>query len=96
MRHTVMYHDSVTTMFVAKGDKGAKKSVWLRRRIVVLREGQDCDEMDPKYIDTKSMVADAFTKYLPYPTWRRLMNYTTNLVRAKTQAGQVNGFGDTQ
>lgn len=80
-------------MFVSAGDRGAKKSVWLRRRIAVLREGQEMDEHDPKYVGTSDMAADAFTKNLPYPAWRRLMNYATNKTRMNKDT-PVNGFGD--
>jgi len=73
------YLDSASTVFVAKDDAGVKKSVWLIRRAAVLQESVEHREIEPIHISEQYMVADAFTKYLPYDVWRRHMNYLLNL-----------------
>ena len=46
----------------------------------MLTEGSDANEFVTIFIPNADMVADAFTKYLSYPVWRRLMNYVLNLL----------------
>lgn len=73
------YLDSASTVFVAKDDAGVKKSVWLIRRAAVLQESVEFKEIEPIHISERHMVADAFTKYLPYKVWRPRMDYLLNL-----------------
>ena len=75
---TPFYLDSKTTMFVAVKDTGVKKSVWLTRRVDVLREGVDMGEINPIHISERDMLADPFTKYLPHAVWHRHMGYLVN------------------
>ena len=64
------YLDFDTTVKVAKSDIAIKKSVWLIRRAAVI---EDCDVVhgiiDVYHISERNMVADPFTKYLPYNVW---------------------------
>jgi hypothetical protein len=72
------YLDSATTVFVAKDDTAVKKSIWLIRRVAVLEDSVVHGEIQPLYISEKDMVADPFTKYLPYEVWHRHMHYALN------------------
>ena len=74
-----MYFDSATTVFVAKDDTAVKKSVWIIRRAKVLQEGVVYGEMVPVHILEKYMVADPFTKYLPFPVWSKHRAYLLNM-----------------
>ena len=67
---TPMYLDSISTVFVAKGTTGVKKSVWLVRRTAVLHEAVEHGEIIPLHIPDAYMLADIFTKYLKYTVWR--------------------------
>ena len=73
------YMDSSTSLFVAKDESSAKRSLWIRRRIAVLQEGVEYMEINPLYIPGEKMVADAFTKYLTRKQWEFLMSYILNL-----------------
>ena len=73
------YLDSASTVFVAKDEAGVKKSVWLIRRAAVLHDSVEHHEIEPIHIPERFMIADAFTKYLPYEVWRRHMDYLLNL-----------------
>jgi hypothetical protein len=77
---TPFYLDSMTTVFVSKTDTAIKKSVWLIRRAAVLEDGVVNGEIEPFHISEKDMVADPFTKYLPYAVWIRHMHYVLNYV----------------
>ena len=77
---TPFYLDSKTTVFVSNDDKAVKKSVWLLRRAAVLSDGTAHNEIITLHVREYDMVADPFTKYLPYGTWRRLTHYLLNLV----------------
>ena len=71
---TPFYLDSRTTVLVASDDAAAKKSVWLKRRIVVLQDAVDLGEPLIK----SNMVADIFTKYLKLVVWLRHVAYLLN------------------
>ena len=45
----------------------------------MLTEGVESHEIKPIFIAGTDMVADNFTKYLPYAQWRRLINYVLNI-----------------
>ena len=72
------YLDSRTTVLVASDDAAAKKSVWLKRRIVVLQDAVDLGEIVPIHIPESNMVADIFTKYLKLVVWQRHIAYLLN------------------
>ena len=72
--------DSKTTVFVALNDTAVKKSVWLTRRVAVLQDASRQQEIIPLHISEKDMIADPFTKYLPYAVWDRHMGYMLNRV----------------
>ena len=67
-------------MFVALNDTAVKKSVWLTRRVAVLQDASRQQEIIPLHISEKDMIADPFTKYLPYSVWDRHMSYMLNRV----------------
>ena len=72
---TPFYVDSQSLMFVAKGEKSAKRSVWLIRRVKVLLEAVEHNEIRPIHVSEKDMMADIFTKYLKHNVWfRHVMN----------------------
>jgi hypothetical protein len=75
---TPYYIDSASTIFVAKDAGAVKKSVWLIRRAVVLREGVVMGDIDPIKIGEADNFADIFTKWLPPDVWRRHVAYTQN------------------
>ena len=77
---TPLYLDSKTTVFVALNDTAVKKSVWLTRRVAVLQDASRQREIIPLHISEKDMIADPFTKYLPYAVWDRHMGYMLNRV----------------
>ena len=74
---TPFYLDSITTIFVARKD-AARKSMWLQRRIHVLQEAVEANEILPLHISESNMVADPFTKYLTFKVWARLTHYLLN------------------
>ena len=55
-----------------------KKSVWIARRVIVLQDGVQNGEILPIHISEAIMVADPYTKYLPYSVWHRHMAYALN------------------
>ena len=65
-------------MFVSNSDSAVKKSVWLTRRVKVLSEVTAAGEVQTIHIPEANMVADPFTKYLPYAVWARHMRYALN------------------
>ena len=74
-KSTPFYIDSISTKAVAEQDSAIKKSVWLRRRALVLQEGVELDDITIYHIHESCMVADPFTKYLTYHVWRRHVEY---------------------
>ena len=59
-------------------EAAAKKSVWLKRRIVVLQDAVELGEIVPIHIPESNMVADIFTKYLKFVVWFRHVAYLLN------------------
>ena len=59
---TPVYSDSQSTIFVANSAAAAKLSVWLNRRIKVLREGVDTKEIVLFKISDEDNCANNFTK----------------------------------
>ena len=76
---TPMYFDSSSTVDVARSDKSAKRSLWLQRRVLVMQEAIEHDEMTAERTSDALMHADALTKYLPYAKWRRHMDVILNV-----------------
>lgn len=77
-RATPFYLDSKTSVFVSNSDAAVKKSVWLLRRVKVISEVTAAGEIVTIHIPEANMVADPFTKYLPYAVWSRHMRYALN------------------
>ena len=75
---TPCFFDSQTTVFVCASDTGVKRSAWILRRVRVLQEGESSGQIKPVFIPGTNMVADAYTKYLAFAIWRRLMYYVLN------------------
>jgi len=75
---TPLYIDSASTVFVAMNRASIKRSVWLRRRALVVQEGVTMGEVVPIKIGERDNCSDAETKYLIYSVWRRHMHYTHN------------------
>ena len=75
---TPFYLDSKSTTFVSKAEAAVKKSAWILRRVKVLHEGSQCEEIEPIHICENDMVADSFTKYIPAAVWARHMYYILN------------------
>ena len=76
---TPLWMDSLSTWFVALDKAAVKKSIWLRRRAVMLQDGVDQGEIRPLKIAGEDNLADAETKYLVFHVWRRLMAESNNL-----------------
>ena len=73
-----MFFDSKTTVFVAGSDRAVKRSAWILRRVRVLQEATELGDIAPQFVAGTDMVAGAFTKYLSFTVWRRLMLYVLN------------------
>ena len=71
------YLDSLSSVHVGKRDKAVKLSAWLQRRTLVLHEASDTEVLII-HIPGADMLADPFTKYLKYETWRRHMKVLLN------------------
>ena len=65
-RPTPFYMDSTSTIFVANDEKAMKRSVWIARRTVALREGKSMGEIMPTYLEALMNCANFFTKYETY------------------------------
>ena len=76
---TPLWMDSLSTWFVALDKAAVKKSIWLRRRAVMLQDGVDQGEVRPLKIAGEDNLADVETKYLVFHVWRRLMAEANNL-----------------
>ena len=73
-----VYFDSSSTVFVATSDTAIKKSMWLRRRVLVMTDSVKLGELAPKHIPEYNNVADMFTKYLKHSRWYKLSRYLLN------------------
>ena len=65
---------------MANDDAAAKKSVWLIRRVLPLREAMDpaMGEGEACFVRESNQLADPFTKYLALSVWLRHMAYLLN------------------
>ena len=73
---------------LATDDAAAKKSVWLLRRVAVIREGSAMGEIEVVHINDPIMVAGAMSKYLTHQVWSRHAAYITNSHDAKGYAAR--------
>ena len=80
---TVCYFDSSATIFAANDDTSSKRSMWLRRRVAILREGVDMGEMQTYKIPEADNAADMHTKYLTFSAWKRHHWFINNLNEAR-------------
>ena len=76
---TPVYFDSAATIFAATHDASSKRSMWLRRRTAILREGVDMREFEPHKIPQEDNAADVHTKYLVFKAWKRHTWFIGNL-----------------
>jgi hypothetical protein len=74
-----LYIDSASTVFVAMDRASVKRSIWLRRRAVIVQEGVELGEILPTKISERDNCSDVETKYLIFKIWARHMHYTHNL-----------------
>ena len=86
------YLDSETTVKLGKSDTAIKKSVWLIRRAAVLEDCVVHGIIELFHISERDMVADPFTKYLPYGVWARTMHYVLNLFGPLPSHPKMVGF----
>ena len=77
---TPAYIDSSSTVFVAKDQAAAKRSVWINRRVAVLLEAKEEGEVDPIKIDAKYNVSDGMTKPLSHAAYMLHLGYTHNII----------------
>ena len=73
---TPVYSDSQSTIFVANSAAAAKLSVWLNRRIKVLREGVDTKEIVLFKISDADNCANYFTKPITTEKMKHYFSYT--------------------
>lgn len=78
-RPTPFYMDSTSTIFVANDEKAMKRSVWIARRTVALREGKSMGEIMPTYLEALMNCANFFTKYETYKEYALHMWYMLNM-----------------
>ena len=61
-------------------DDGAlKRALWLRRRVLVLRDGVDEGEFEPIKIPEEDNASDVYTKYLVFQKWKRHTDFINNM-----------------
>ena len=84
-RPTPIMFDSQTTIFVANDETAIKRSIWIRRRSAILREGVDDGEIEPVKIDQSLNAADVLTKYLVFAIWKRHVWWMHNLNAARCE-----------
>ena len=78
-RPTPTFTDSATSIFVANDDGAVKRALWLRRRVLVLRDGVDDGEFEPIKIPEEDNAADVYTKYLVFQKWKRHTDFINNM-----------------
>ena len=78
-RPTPTFTDSATSIFVANDDGALKRALWLRRRVLVLRDGVDEGEFEPIKIPEEDNAADVYTKYLVFQKWKRHTDFINNM-----------------
>ena len=78
-RPTPTFTDSATSIFVANDDGALKRALWLRRRVLVLRDGVDEGEFEPIKIPEEDNASDVYTKYLVFQKWKRHTDFINNM-----------------
>ena len=78
-RPTPTFTDSATSIFVANDDGAVKRALWLRRRVIVLRDGVDTGEFEPIKIPEEDNASDVYTKYLVFQKWKRHSDFINNM-----------------
>jgi hypothetical protein len=85
-RPTPTFTDSATSIFVANDDGAVKRALWLRRRVLVLRDGVDDGEFEPIKIPEEDNAADVYTKYLVFQKWKRHTDFINNMNKREDKA----------
>jgi len=64
---------------VANDDGALKRALWLRRRVLVLRDGVEEGEFEPIKIPEEDNASDVYTKYLVFQKWKRHTDFINNM-----------------
>jgi hypothetical protein len=84
-RPTPTFTDSATSIFVANDDGAVKRALWLRRRVLVLRDGVDTGEFEPIKIPEEDNASDVYTKYLVFQKWKRHSDFINNMNKTREE-----------
>ena len=76
---TPAFFDASAAIFFATNDAAAKRAIWLRRRIAVLRQGVQDEELEPLKVPEEDNGADMHTKYLPFGRWQRHVRWVSSV-----------------
>jgi hypothetical protein len=76
---TPLYIDAASTIFIIHDQRSVKKSLWTRRRALILQEAQLMQEIVALKISEADNFSDSETKNLKLKVWRRLLWYSNNL-----------------
>ena len=71
-----IYCDSQSTIFASRSAAAVKRSVWIERRSVVLREFVELRACVYEKIEGRYNVADGSTKPIPHATWLARRSYS--------------------
>ena len=71
-----IYCDSQSTIFASRSAAAVKRSVWIERRSVVLREFVELRTCIYEKIDGRYNTADGSTKPIPHATWLAHRSYS--------------------
>jgi hypothetical protein len=71
-----IYCDSQSTIFASRSAAAVKRSVWIERRSVVLREFVELRACVYEKIEGSCNVADGSTKPIPHATWLAHRSYS--------------------
>ena len=76
---TPLWIDAAATIFVIQDQRSVKKSLWARRRALILQEAQRLKEIIVMKISERDNFSDPETKQLRIKVWNRLVWYSNNL-----------------
>ena len=76
---TSLWFDSQSTVFAVSNEGSVKRSVWSLRRAVVIQEAIIMRVIKARKLSTARNLADIFTKYVKYVTWRRMIDEVMNI-----------------
>ena len=68
---------------MANDDGAVKRALWLRRRVLVLRDGVDTGEFEPIKIPEEDNASDVYTKYLVFHKWKRHSDFINNVNKTR-------------